>query len=164
MATAELEKDDRLRIWDWYTIQLGRKSEEEFAPDSLKIPDVSIEFSKNIMRRPPEPDRLIVVDDESFMARHNDEKAWVEFEITRDLPANRMRKMTAIHGFTRGVHSEWAYKSLEAAHEAVIDFKLDDTSDPPQNLVRVRNFRNASFDGRWHQLKIGKNFEVTLEK
>jgi len=31
-------------------------------------------------------------------------------------------------------------------------------------LMRIRNMRNAHFDREWHELKIGENFEVTLEK
>ena len=46
----------------------------------------------------------------------------------------------------------------------IIDFKLDETSDPAQNLMRIKTLRNVSFDGRWHKLKIAENFEVTLEK
>ena len=43
-------------------------------------------------------------------------------------------------------------------------FKLDETTDPPRNLIRIRSMRNVGFDGRWHQLKVKEKFEVTLEK
>jgi KaiC/GvpD/RAD55 family RecA-like ATPase len=64
----------------------------------------------------------------------------------------------------KGVHSEWAYRQLEAAHDGVIDFRLDEAVDPPQNLIRLRSMRNIGFDGRWHILSISQNFEVTLDK
>jgi hypothetical protein len=53
---------------------------------------------------------------------------------------------------------------MEAASEGIIDFKLDEATDPPMNLMRIRSLRDVGFDGRWHQLKIGTNLEVTLEK
>lgn len=46
-----LENDDKLQIWDWYTCQLGQKSKEKFAIQSLKVADLSIHFSKDFMRR-----------------------------------------------------------------------------------------------------------------
>jgi hypothetical protein len=52
----------------------------------------------------------------------------------------------------------------EAAYDGIIDFKLDESVDPPKNLIRLRSIRNTGFDGRWHALKIGENFEVTLAK
>jgi len=52
---------------------------------------------------------------------------------------------------------------LEAADDGVVDFKLDESTDPPTNMMRIKNIRNVSFDGRWHQLKISENFEVTLK-
>ncbi len=67
-------------------------------------------------------------------------------------------------GLVRGVHSDWVYKQLQLAADSVIDFKLDELSDPPRNLISVRNLRDVGFDGRWHPLKISENFEVTLEK
>ena len=36
-----------------------------------------------LMRGPSEPDKLAISDDESTLARFNDEKAWVELELTR---------------------------------------------------------------------------------
>ena len=51
-----------------------------------------------------------------------------------------------------------------ASSEGIVDFKLDETTDPAQNLFRIRNLRNVEFDGRWHKLKVAKNFEVSLVK
>ena len=75
-----------------------------------------------------------------------------------------MQKLIGIRGIAKGVHSEWAYKQLETAADGIIDFRLDEAVDPPQNLIRLRSMRNVGFDGRWHLIKIGETFEVTLEK
>lgn len=160
----ELETEDRLRIWDWYTLTLGQKSKEKYTADLLKVADLSITFAKDFMRRQPRPDRLIIVDDESFMARFNDEKSWVEFALARDIPALKMRKQIAIHGYIRDLHSNWVYKQLEAAHDCVVDFKLDESTEPPRNSIRIRNFRNVAFDGQWHPLRVSENFELSLDR
>ncbi len=68
-----------------------------------------------------------------------------------------------VRGLMDGVHSDWAYKQLESAHDGIIDFKFDKTSDPPRNQMRIRTMRNVPFDGNWHQLKTSENFEVKLE-
>ncbi len=64
----------------------------------------------------------------------------------------------------RGVHSEWAYKTLEAANDAVIDFRIKEVNDETRSLIRIRSMRTVHFDSRWHRLEIGENFEVFLEK
>jgi len=161
--TDALEKGDLLRIIDWYTVTLGQKSQEKFAYDSLKVADLSIWFSK-FLKGPPEGAWLNIVDNYSTLARFNDEKAWVEFALTRAIPAVLPGGQVGIIGIIRGVHSEWAIKQLEAAVEGVLDFKLEEIGDETRNLIRVRNMRNVSFDARWHRLKTAENFEVTLEK
>lgn len=160
----QLENETKLRIWDEYTATLGQKSKEKYAVDSLKVSDLSILFSRDFMRRPPQPDTLVILDNASTVARFNDEKSLVELLLTRAVPAYRMLKSTAVVGAIRGIHSSWVYEQMEAASDGIIDFKLDETADPPRNLMRIRSLRDVGFDGRWHQLKIGANLEVTLEK
>jgi KaiC/GvpD/RAD55 family RecA-like ATPase len=53
---------------------------------------------------------------------------------------------------------------LEDANDGIIDLRLDETGEVVKNLIRIRKMQNVSFDSRWHPLKIGENFEVTLEK
>ncbi len=77
-------------------------------------------------------------------------------------PSHGLRKTTAVFGLLKGVHSAPMYEQLEAASEGVVDFKLDETTDPAQNLLRIRSFRNGGYDGRWHKLNVAKNFEVSL--
>ncbi len=162
--TDNLEKEDMLRVYDVFTATLGQKSKEKYAGDSLKVADLSISFARDQMRGPVTPDLLRIADNASTIARFNDEKAWVEFLLTRGLPAGSLQKLIGIRGIAKGVHSEWAYKQLETAADGIIDFRLDESADPPQNLIRLRSMRNVGFDGRWHKLKIGPKFEVTLEK
>ena len=75
-----------------------------------------------------------------------------------------MRQITNLNDIIEWVHSNWAHKQLEAAVDGIIDFKLDETSNPAQNLTRIRDMRNSGFNGQWHRPKTAQNFEVTLEK
>lgn len=162
----EFESSDRFWFIDYYTHTLGRKSKEEVAMESLKAADLSIEFSGELKATELReyPDVLRVMDDFSTLTRFNDENSCVEFALARLIPSSSAWKTTSITGIMRGVHSDWVYRRLEAVADGIIDIKLDEMSDPPRNLIRIRTMRNAGFDGAWHSLKIGENFEVTLEK
>jgi KaiC/GvpD/RAD55 family RecA-like ATPase len=167
---AELEShpirtpEDRLRIIDWYTATLGWKSKEKRHADSMKVADLSIDFAKTDFAGPPTPEVLRIDDTVSTGTRFNEEKAWFEFLLTRAIPVGPVMKSPLIFGLTLGVHSEWAYKTLESAVDGVIDFDLDETVNPPRSMVRIRRLREVAYDARWHPLKIDKNFEVTLDK
>lgn len=155
---------ERLQIFDAFTVSLGQKSKEKYHWDSLKVADISLIMSREDMRRAPNPEHLTIIDDDSLFARFNDERLWVELELTRFLPIAGIRKTIYIAGVMKGVLSDWVYKRLEGACEIVVDFKLDETSDPPRDLVRIRSARNVGVDRRWYGLKVDENFEVTLEK
>jgi len=170
---AKLESDDKLRVFDWYTATLGRKSTEKYAFYSLKAADLSVLHSKYMMasadavdslRPVPSPDWLRILDDTSCLERFNEEKSWVEFVRTRLIPISSLWTSTGIGGVIKGVHSEWVYKSLEAAVDGVIDIKLDETSEEAKSMMRVRSMRNVGFDARWHALTIDENSRVSLEK
>jgi KaiC/GvpD/RAD55 family RecA-like ATPase len=172
----KLEGDEKLRVFDWYTATLGRKSKEKYAFYSLRAADLSVLFSKYLMASPDSPasydaippqaspDWLRILDDASCLGRFNEEKSWVEFVRTRLVPIASLWKSTGISGVIRGIHSDWAYKNLEAASDGVIDFKLDETGEETKSAIRVRSMRNVGFDSRWHFIKTTENFEVTLEK
>ena len=159
-----LEREGRLIITDWYTATLGQKSNEKESHESLKISDLSIHFAQTLFRGEPEPDMITTADDESTFARFNDEKTWMELELTRVIPGVKRRRITSLFPVMNGVHSEWVYKRWEGVSDVIIDFKVDACGDEVRNLMRIRLMRNVHFDSQWHALKISKNFEVTLEK
>ncbi len=161
---AELEKNEKLRIWDGYTVTLGQKSNEKYAYDSLKAVDLSIDIAKTGLVGPPMPDRLRIADNISTLARFNDEKSLNELYLSRGVPMSSMRQSTAVRGFMKGVHNDWFYKQIEGTADGLIDLKLDETGEVVTNLIRITKMENVGFDSRWHALKIGENFEVTLEK
>ena len=161
----ELEREDRLRIYDWYSLTLGRKSTENHPAPSLKITDLSPEYSSWIKSDElgESKDTLRIMENGSVLARFNDERVFADFILTRVFPRSPVWKATIIASFVRGVHNESTYRVLEAGADGVVDFRLDETSDPPENLMRVRSLRSAPYDGRWHKLKTAENMEVTME-
>ncbi len=161
----ELEETGKLEIWDCYTCQLGRKSEEKLALESLKVADLSIWWSKmQIAGRPPDPTMLRIFDDLSILDRFNDEKSWVELVLTRLVPVSFLRKETGIRGIMRGVQNDRAYSRLEGAFDAIVDFRAEEAGKEPGNAIRIRSMQNVPYDPGWHRLKIAENFEVTLGK
>jgi KaiC/GvpD/RAD55 family RecA-like ATPase len=59
---------------------------------------------------------------------------------------------TTIVGAVRSIHSDWAYKTLEAAYDVIIDLKLEEVGEDTRVLMRIRDVRNVGFDSRWHRL------------
>jgi KaiC/GvpD/RAD55 family RecA-like ATPase len=169
-----LEKDGKLRIIDWYTIQLGQKSSEKYAHDSLKIADLSLFYSRRMIPTDTSPwpgtgyhlgpGVIRISDDESVLIRFNDEKSFIDYYRTREVPTASVRKSTAFDGFVKGVFSDYLYKSLETSVDGVIDFKLEEEGKSTRDLMRIRSMRNVHFDRKWHEVTLGDNFEVTLKK
>jgi len=163
----DLERNDRLRVYDWYTPTLGHKSKEKYGIDSLKVADQSIEFrlSEDDLNNPESewPESLRIVDNFSTLARFNDEKSWIEFMLTRVYPIASVKKSTLIFGIMKGVHSEWAYKQLEGSADGIIEFRLE-MLQRPRDVVQIKTMRNVHFDRESHELHVGENFEITLEK
>jgi KaiC/GvpD/RAD55 family RecA-like ATPase len=166
----ELETEGKLEVWDWYSATLGQKSKEneKFGTSSLKAADLSIAIAKDelkpAMAGETYPEYLRIWDNCSVMARFNDDKAWVEFLVTRVFSSGFHSKSTLIVGVIRGIHSDSVYRQLEDAADGVIDFKIDEIGEETRDVFRIRSVRNVPFDRRWHQLKIGENLEVSLEK
>ena len=160
-----LEEADQLWITDVYTAGLiGGKPKEKFAIDSLKVSDLSIWMGKEVSNEPPAPDFLIIADNISTLDRFNEEKSWVEFVLARAFPMARRRRITQITGIIAGIHSERAYKQLEAAHAGNIDFTVEQVGGEWKNFITVRSMRDVRHDSRPHPLKVDENLQVTLEK
>src|SRR5208283_2855961 len=159
----QLEMEEKLQINDWYTATLGEKSKEKHSFPSLKVSDLSLFFSQLKIQSQPDPGWLNISDNTSTVAKFNDEKSWVEYVLSFPIRMGRIRGHTMVRGLMDGLHSAWAYKQLESAHDGIIDFKIDKTTDPPRNQMRIRTMRNIPTDGSWHQLKISDNLEVKLE-
>jgi len=168
LNVADLERNDRLRVYDWYTPTLGKKSREKYGIESLKVADQSIQFRliEDDMNNPEElewPESLRIVDNFSTLARFNDEKSWIEFMLTRVFPIAPVKKSTLVCGIMNGVHSEWAYKQLEGSADGIIEFRLDESGGKTIDALQIKTMRNVHFSREITELKLGDNFEVTLK-
>ena len=169
-----LERGEKLRIIDWYTVTLGQKSKEKYAITSLKFADLSILYSRQLIPATGSPfpgtgyhlgpDVVRLSDDELVLLRFNDEKSFIDLWRTRIIPSAPSRNSTVIHSVAKGVCSEYIYKTMEASVDGIVDLKIDEEGGEVRNLIRIRNMRSVGFDSRWRRLKIDDNFEVTLEK
>ena len=165
----ELERSDRLRMYDWYTPTLGRRSKERYGIDSLRVADQSIEFrlTEDDLKGPAESEwfeSIRLADNFSTLARFNEEKAWVEFMLTRVIPIGPVKKSTLIFGIMKGVHSEWAYRQLEGSVDGIIEFKVSEVAGTLRDVVQIRTMRNAHYDRQMTELKVQGNFEVALNR
>jgi len=164
LPVEDMEQKDRLWITDFYTLSLGQKSKEKFAPESLKVADLSIWIAREAMVDSPAPEFLVIADNSSVLDRFNDERNWVELYLTRPIPMAKPRQMTQIIGFMGGIHSNWAYKQLEAAVDGIVDFKVEEVGEETRDLMRIRTMRRIRCDRRWHALTLSENSEVTLHE
>jgi KaiC/GvpD/RAD55 family RecA-like ATPase len=165
----EFESGGKLEIWDWYSATLGQKAKDaRVGASSLKAADLSISIAqdelKPAMAGEAYPEYLRIWDNSSVLARFNDDKAWVEFLLTRIFPSGSYTKSTLLVGLIRGIHSEWVYGQLEDAADGVIDCKIQERGEETTDALRIRSMRKVAFDRKWHRLNIGENLEVTLEK
>lgn len=164
LTVEELEQNDRLWITDFYTASLGQKSKEKFAVESLKVADLSIWIAREAMVESAAPEFLVIADNSSVLDRFNDEKNWVELYLTRPIPMAKSRQITQLIGFMGGIHSNWAYKQLEAGVDGIVDFKVEEAGEETRDLMRIRSLRKVGFDRRWHELTMSENSKVMLHK
>ena len=162
LPVEELEQKDRLWITDLYTASTGQKSKEKFAPESLKVSDLSIWIAREAMVESQSPEFLVIAENNSTLDRFNDERNWVELFLTRPIPMARSRQITQLIGFIGGIHSNWAYKQLEAAVDGIIDFAVEEKDGTTRDIMRIRSMRKVGFDRKWHELSVRENFEVAL--
>jgi KaiC/GvpD/RAD55 family RecA-like ATPase len=165
----ELEAGGKLEIWDWYSATLGQKPKDALVgASSLKAADLSISIAqdelKPAMAGEAYPEYLRIWDNSSVLARFNEDKAWVEFLLTRIFPSGSYTKSTLLVGLIRGVHTEWVYGQLEDAADGVIDCKLEEIGEETSDVLRIRSMRNVGYDRKWHRVNIGENLEVTIER
>lgn len=160
----ELERNDRLWITDLYAPSLGQKSKERFAPESLRVADLSLWIAREAMVESAAPEFLVIADNASVLDRFNDERNWVELYLTRPIPMAKSRQITQLIGFMSGIHSNWTYKQLAAAVDGIIDFKVEEAGGEARDLMRIRSLRKGGFDRRWHELTMSESSEVMFRK
>jgi KaiC/GvpD/RAD55 family RecA-like ATPase len=98
----------------------------------------------------------------STLLRFNEEKPFVEFIESRDMPMLRRMKRITLAGVFRGIHTEWLYNRLESAADGTIDIKVMEQEGEATNLLRVRSLRGQNHDAHWHRINFDSKGETTL--
>jgi KaiC/GvpD/RAD55 family RecA-like ATPase len=139
------------------------RNPKRFAVESLKVSDLSIWMGKEVLHEPAAPDFLVIAENNSTLDRFNEEKNWVELLLSRIIPMAKIRQMTQLIGMIASVHSDWAYRHLEASVDGVVDFKLESGAEV-HDLMRIRSMRRMAVDRSWHRLQLTDEMEVAVEK
>jgi KaiC/GvpD/RAD55 family RecA-like ATPase len=167
VAVGELSAGDvpRLRFIDGYSVAIGQSSKEKYSYPSMNISDHSIDVL-GVMKAKPEEDkwrgRVCFCDNLSVMLRYNSEKSFIDFHATRLLPSLRGRRRTHFLSFTKGVHSDLFYKSMESLADGILDLKLDSSGEEPVNMLRLRSFKRGPHNPRWQKLQVKPDFSVSI--
>jgi hypothetical protein len=175
----ECEGAGRLRVDDYHTATLNLEkgtTEDQIVNDayvqagSIRISDWSLGQLRSLKGQRPDPskwlddqsDVLAFGDSFSPFLRFNDEKVFLEWMETRNLPLNRKLGRIVLDGISRRIHSESFYARLEAAFDAVLEVRVLERDDEIRNMLRIRNLRGQPADARWHEIKLHSNGEATL--
>lgn len=172
-------KNGRLSIDDWYSAtltsgRLGHAGDQAsfFEPieggvraRSLKIADLSIEWQRELKHDDPQawpPGSIVICESESEILRFNEENAFVEWKLGRNIPYDRREKRISLFGLVRGIHSESFYKRIESAVDGVVDCRVLEQQGESKSFLRIRSIKGQPYDGRWHEIEIKQNGEASL--
>ncbi len=159
------ESKGTFALADAFSAEVGLKSEEKLFESPMKVEDASIEVGKDIKTLAEERRRKFGIgDDLPLLLRHNDEKTVIDFYRNRMVVRARILERAGITFVPGSIYSAFLYRNLELVYDGIMDARLQDSPEGLKNLVRIRSFKMVSHDKRWHELSVGKNLEVTLDR
>lgn len=170
-----------LRVDDAYSATLAQESTKDLPRvpvddryvrySTLKVADLSIDVSRVLKGQvslskwsSDQTGVLFVSESLSPFLRFNEEKAFLEWMETRDIPLERKLGRVMLAGFAKGLHGESLYKRLENTMDAVIDVQVMERGDEARSYLRIRSFKGQPHDARWHEIEIRPNGEAVLVK
>jgi KaiC/GvpD/RAD55 family RecA-like ATPase len=181
---ASKEQAGVLRVDDWYSPTLNPEQSRLSGPgeayeiidrkyarySSVHVGDLNISMLRQIRKQvstlPQWSDDqsgvLAIVESFSVLLRFNEEKAFLEWFENRNLPLQRELGRVNLHGFGRGLHSEWFYRRLENVADGVLEVKSMERDDQLRTIVRVSGLKGQPHDARWHEIEIRPNGEAVL--
>lgn len=178
VSVHESEEAGLLRIDDYYSATLSldqtvtgtRVVDDKYVRvGSLKIADLSVDWLKQIKGArllskwtSDQTGVLTVAESFSPFLRFNEEKPFLEWMESRNLPLNRGMGRINIVGMLRRLHSESFYTRLENAFDGILEIRVMEREDEVKNLVRVRSLKEQPHDSRWHEVKVNSNAAATL--
>ncbi len=182
LDVAKSEGDGILRVDDAFSASLGLEQKDTMALatevvddrylrySSLKISDLSVQMLKQLrgakllMTKWGESQLGVLSIAESFstLLRFNEEKAFLEWMESRDMPLQRRLQRTNLHGFLTRLHSESFYTRLESACDGLVDIRVVEKDGVAKDVLRVRSLKGRPHDRQWHKIEIKPNGEAAL--
>ncbi|HUO42430.1 MAG TPA: hypothetical protein VMU35_05590 [Methylomirabilota bacterium] len=105
---------------------------------------------------------LALCDSFSPFLRFNEEKVFLEWMETRNLPLHRKLGRTPIFAVSREVHSEPFYRSLEGMLDGLVEVRTLEHDDEIKNMLRIRNLKSQPHDSHWHEIRVSSTGEASL--
>jgi adenylate cyclase len=166
LEVRKFEKQNRFRIIDSYTLQIGLGKAEVVEPygfvsRSLKMSDWMTQMY-GVLSRSQERSLIHIDENDSILLNYNTESEVLDF-FRRTYTASRMKGFTFLYSVLSGVHSDSFYKQFESFADVVLDFERQEQSGSVNQLVRLRIARGSSkYYSKWRILRRLDSGEVQL--
>lgn len=173
-----------LRVDDWYSQTLNPEQSKVSASgqafevvedkylrySSVHVGDLSIMMMRQIRKQVQTLPKwshdqsgvLSVGESFSVLLRFNEEKTFLEWFENRNIALQRSYGRVNLHGFGRGLHSDWFYRRLENIADGVLEVRVMERDDQVKNMLRITNLKGQPHDSRWHEVDIRPNGEAVL--
>jgi KaiC/GvpD/RAD55 family RecA-like ATPase len=154
------------RLIDSYTVQgnLAPSKPTEpygFASLSLRLKEWK-RGALRVLRESGERDILHIDDNDSLLATANSEDEILDFFQGRAFAAARSKRITFLHGYSTGVHSDRFYHRLESFVDGILDFAAWENRGQIDQIARARVLRGTTVDSRWRLLQVSRRGEVKI--
>jgi len=105
---------------------------------------------------------LHIDDDTSILLHYNQEKEFIDYWRTRNIPSARATETAMLHAVLTGTASDSFYRKLESLCDGIIEFKTEDKSGEIEHYVRISMMRGRTCDTRWRRVRILESGEVAV--
>lgn len=154
------------RLLDSYSPQGGLTPPKQHEPYDFVSVSLRLKEWKRgalgVLADAGEMDILHIDDNDSLLATINSEDEILDFFQSRAFAAARSKRITFLHGFATGVHSERFYRRLESFVDGILDFAAWENRGQVDQVVRARVLRGTTGDSRWRLLNVSRRGEVRI--
>lgn len=150
----EPEAANRLTISDFYTWQLGRKSDEADSVEGLSIAKMNVGFAEQT-KGSTELD-FAVWDNLSAFMRYNEERLFTQW-LDRFVAYLRETKGIRLWAFVKRSHSDAMYAYLESVADGIIELDYRENAGVLEHVVRVKSMKGIPHPTDWRRLRLNAN-------
>ena len=155
------ELANRLTISDFYTWQLGRKSDEADSVAGLSIAKMNVGFAEQT-KGSTELD-FVVWDSLSAFMRYNEERLFTQW-LDRFVAYLRETKGIRLWSFVKRSHSDALYAYLESVADGIVELDYRENAGVLEHLVRVKSMKGMAHPTYWRKLAINSDGFMQLCK